>query len=162
MHLHQRGEVRCIAKVISEFSLGQGRAGSRLYGHDANIASLRKLMSQEWECDTRKVAATAGATHHDVGVGVSHLHLPLGFNTDDGLVHEHVVKHAAQRVFGVFALRCALNRLADGDPEASGAVRMFGQDGAARFSPIGWTSNTLMRRMPPSWLFGTAFAESSL
>src|SRR5437762_12601356 len=51
---------------------------------------------------------------------------------DDGLVHEDVVEHAAERVLRVVARRRVLDRLADRDPEAAGRVRIRLEDFLAR------------------------------
>ena len=45
-------------------------------------------------------------------------------------MHQHVVEHAAERVVGRRVLRRDLDRLADGDAERSGRVRVLSEDGA--------------------------------
>ena len=50
---------------------------------------------------------------------------------DHRLVHQHVVEHAAEGVVGRRVLRRHLDRLADRDAEAAGAVRVLGEDRAA-------------------------------
>ena len=68
--------------------------------------------------------------NYDIRISFRHLHLYLGFLTDNGLVHQHMVEHAAQSVLRIFTLGRVLDRFADGDAEAAGAVRSFGQDRA--------------------------------
>jgi hypothetical protein len=58
---------------------------------------------------------------------------------DDGLVHQHVVQHAAKGVPGVWIAAGHFYCLADGDPEAARRVRVFSQHGAASIGEIRWT-----------------------
>jgi hypothetical protein len=54
-----------------------------------------------------------------------------------------MVEHAAQGVAGVVALHRQLHRLADGDAEAAGAVRVLGEDGAAGLGAVAWAGDAL-------------------
>ena len=60
------------------------------------------------------------------------LELLLGLEADDGLVQQHVVEHAAERVLRVVAGGGVLHGLADGDAERAGRVRIPLQDFLAR------------------------------
>ena len=75
-----------------------------------------------------EVAAAAGAADDDVGIIVGHLELRERFLADHRLVQQHVVEHAAERIFGVGVLRGDLDRLADRDAEAARRIRMLGED----------------------------------
>ena len=50
-----------------------------------------------------EVGAAADAADDDIRVESGHLHLLHGFQSDDGLVQQDMVQHAAQRVVGVRA-----------------------------------------------------------
>ena len=64
------------------------------------------------------------------GIVAGDLELFLHFQADDRLVKHHVVQHAAQGILG--ARRDGrLDGLADGDPEASGAMGILLEDLAA-------------------------------
>ena len=62
------------------------------------------------------------------GLVVRLLELLLGLEADHRLVHQHVVEHAAQRVLRVVARGRVLDRLADGDAEPAGRVRILLED----------------------------------
>ena len=75
-----------------------------------------------------EVAAAAHAADDHVGKVPGQLQLLLRLQADDRLVQHDVVQHAAERVLGVVAGDGRLDRLADGDAQAAGAIR----DPAAR------------------------------
>ena len=75
-----------------------------------------------------------------------HFHLPDRFLPDHRLVQANVVQHAAQRILGVRMRHRILNRFADGDAQAAGAMRVFGQ----QFAPeLGLIAGTGMNRRAP-------------
>jgi len=54
--------------------------------------------------------------------------LLLCFQADHGLMEEHMVKHAAQGIVRVGISGGIFHRFRDGDPEASLAMRVLGQN----------------------------------
>jgi hypothetical protein len=95
------------------------------------LLAAAQLLADEGEGDAGEVAAAAGAADDDVGVVAGHFQLQHGFLADDGLVHQHVVEHRAQRVLGVVVGGGHFHRFADGDAQRAGVVGVLGQDGAA-------------------------------
>ena len=131
VHLHERGHVRGVPEVVGVLPPGKRRARRRLHRDHPKVAAAAQLRPDERERDTREVAAAAGAADDDVGVVVGELELRERLAPDHALVHQHVVQHAPERVLGVLAGGGVLHRLADGDAEAAGAVRMLRQHPAS-------------------------------
>src|SRR5262249_61447682 len=93
---------------------------------------LRQLLAGERERQPGEVGAAAGAADDDVRLVVRLLELLPGLEPDDGLMHEDVVEHAAERVFRVIARRRILDRLADRDAERARRVGILLEDLLAR------------------------------
>ena len=127
VHLHQRRELRGVAEVVRIPPAGEGGARGRLHRHHPQVAPAAQLLPDERKRDAGEVAAAAGAADDHVGVVVRQLELRQRLAPDHALVHQHVVEHAAERVLRVVAGGRILHRLADGDAEAPGAVRMLGE-----------------------------------
>ena len=99
----------------------------RLAGDETDLAA-RQLVAQEGKRQAGEIAAAAHASHHDVRIVLGQLHLLLRLQADDRLVQQHVVQHAAQRIADAFLRDGRLDRLADGDAQAAGAIGVFFQD----------------------------------
>ncbi len=97
-------------------------AGSTATTH---VLLASELCTDKWESQSGKVTSAAGTADHNVGVVVREFHLPHGFLSNHRLMKEHMVQHAAKRIFGVIALGRDFNGFADGDPETSGVVRIL-------------------------------------
>jgi hypothetical protein len=129
VHLDERREPDRIAEIVDVLPLGQARAGAGLDGHDAQLLLLAgELVRGEGEGEAREVRPAADAAHDDVGLGIRLLELLPGLEADHGLVHQHVVQHAAEGVLGVIPHRRVLDRLADRDAEAARRVRILLED----------------------------------
>ena len=126
VHLDQRREAHGVAEVVDVPALGEAGARGRLHRDDADLLVLAgELVGREGEGQACEVGAAARAADHDVGGVVGLLELLPGLEADHGLVHEHVVEHAAQRVLRVVAGGGIFHRLADGDAERAGRVRIL-------------------------------------
>ena len=125
-----------VAKVVGVLAARQARAGGGLHRHDARLGATAQAVADEGEGQASKVAAAAGAADQHGGPGGGHVHLLHRLQADEGLVQQHVVEHAAQRVLGVVALRGNFDRLADGDAQAARVVGVLGQHAAAVFGFI--------------------------
>ena len=120
-----------VAEIVGVPALGQGRAVGRFDCDYVQVLPAAQFLAQERKRDAGKVAATAGAADDDIGVIIGHFQLLHGFLADYRLVQQHVVEHAAQGIAAVVALYRPFHRLADGDAQAAGAVRVLGQHCAA-------------------------------
>ena len=78
-----------------------------------------------------KFEPPASATDHDVGISVGLLHLLDRLEADDGLVHEHVVEHAAERIFSVGILGRNFHRLGNRDAETAWRIWVLFEDCSA-------------------------------
>ncbi len=94
-HLDQRRELGRVAVVVRELALRQGGTGGRLDGDDAR-ALAGEAVEHIGQRQAAEIAAAAKAGDHHVRFLARHLHLQLGFLTNHGLVHQHVIEHAAQ------------------------------------------------------------------
>ena len=113
-------------------------------GHAAGSTAMtrsslpsRRRLADERERQPGEVRPSAGAADHDVGVVVRELELGLGFLTDHGLVHQHVIQDGAQGVLRVLAWSGGLDRLGDGNAEASRRVGVLGEDRASGVRLLG-------------------------
>ena len=104
VHLDQRRQMAGVAEVVSEAALGEAGAGGGLHGHDARVALALELAAKEGHDKAGKVRSAAGAADDDVGLVAGQRHLLDGFLADDGLVEQHVIQHAAERVLGLGSL----------------------------------------------------------
>src|SRR5204862_422830 len=133
VHLDERREADRVTEVVDVLALREARTGARLDGDDAELLPLAgELIGKKRKGEAREVRAAADAAHEDVRLRVRLLELLSHLEADDGLVHEDVVEHAAERVLRVVARRRVLDRLADRDPEAAGRVRIRLEDFLAR------------------------------
>src|SRR6266480_2359960 len=106
VHLDERREADRVAEVVDVLALREARTGARLDGDDAELLALAgELVGEEREGEAREVRAAADAADEDVGLRVRLLELLAHLEADDGLVHEDVVEHAAERVLRVVARR---------------------------------------------------------
>ena len=132
VHHQERRGLRRIAKIVAQLTLGQRRTGRGFHGDNSVFIPVLDFSLQKWECQPRKIAATPCAAKDEIGILARHFHLPDGFLADDGLMQANVVEHAAQGILGVRMGHSVLDRFADGDPKASGTMRVFGKQLAAK------------------------------
>jgi hypothetical protein len=115
-------------------------------GSTATMRRLRpaaQLLADEGEGDAGEVAAAAGAADDHVGVVAGHFQLQHGLLADDGLVHQHVVQHRAQRVLGVVVLAATSTASLMAMPSEPGWLGSLRQDGAAA---VGLVDGLAMQR----------------
>ena len=105
MHLHQRRQVPGISEIVGELAFGQAGAGGRFHRHNACPALALDLAAHIGHHQSRKVRSPAGAAHNHIGLVSGQRHLLQGFLADHRLVQQHMIQHAAQRVFGVRVFR---------------------------------------------------------
>ena len=101
VHLHQRGQVAGIAEVIGKAALGQAGASGRFDGNHARAALALELAADVRHHEAGKIRSAAGAADDHVRIVAGQRHLLNRFLADHGLVQQHVIQHAAQRVLGV-------------------------------------------------------------
>src|SRR5215207_7064456 len=131
VHLHHRGRACGVSEVVRVAALRKRRARGRLDGHDARALTIFQVLADEREGDAAEVRAAPDAAHDHIRVLAGQLHLLERFLPDDGLVQQHVIQDAPQRVLGVVVLDRVLDRLAYGYTERSRRVRMLLEDVAA-------------------------------
>ena len=125
VHLEQGRRLRDVAEVVGEHALGERRAGRRLDADEARLGLAGQRLAHERERDAGEARAAADAADHDVGVGVGRADLLDGLLADHRLVQQHVVEHAAQRVFGARVTDDVFDGLGDGQarlPSGSGLL----------------------------------------
>ena len=128
MHLDQRGQMPGVAEIERVFAARQRRARRRLDRDCADAFLVAQRLADEREGDAGEVRAAAGAADDDVGIGVGLLHLLDRLEADDRLMHQHVIEHAAERIFGVGVLGRDFHRLRNRNAEAARRIRMRLQD----------------------------------
>jgi hypothetical protein len=108
---------------------------------DVHLATAAELRAEEREHDPGEIRPATGAPDDHVRVIVGHFHLRHRLLPDHGLVQQHVIEHAAERVFRVVALGRDLDRFRDGDAEAAGMVGSLREHRAARLRLVGRRSD---------------------
>src|SRR5215207_9791421 len=136
IHLHHRGGAGGIAEVVSVAALRKRGARGRLDGHDARALPILQVLADEREGHAAEVRAAPDAADDHIGVLAGQLHLLERFLPDHGLVQQHVVQDAPERVLGVVVSHSVLDSLAYGDPERARRVRVLLQDVAASLREV--------------------------
>ena len=113
------------------------------------FALVAQLLADKGKRDAGEVGAAAGATDHDVGIGVGLFHLLDRLEADDRLVHEHVIEDAAESVFRVGVLGRDFDGFRDRDAEASRRIRMRLKNGAPRIRFVARARHAVSRRRSP-------------
>ena len=110
VHRYERGQLARVTEVVCEQSARERRAGRRLAGKNVDVPA-GDLLAQEGEGEPGEVRAPADAPDDDVGKGACKVHLRERLLTDHGLVQEHVVEDASERVGSVVSSSCVLDSL---------------------------------------------------
>ena len=110
MHRHERRQLARVAEVVRKVPARKRRAGGRLARQDVDLAA-GDLLPQEREGEAGEVRAATDAADDHVGEGTCELHLRQRLLTDHGLVQEHVIEDAPERIGRVVASGCVLDRL---------------------------------------------------
>ena len=161
VHLDQRRQLASCRRSRSGTGRGSSTGRSAARRPRSGSPCPSSLCADEGERQAGEIAAAADAADHHVGEVADQLHLLLRLQADDGLVQHHVVQHAAERVLGVLAGDGRLDRLADGDAQAAGAVGIGGQDLPAGVGLLDGAGDDAARPRCASSSGGTASAGSS-
>ena len=137
VHFGNRAHVTHVAVIIRVNALRKRRARGAFRSDYAGVGFALQFVSDKREGYARKVAAAAGAGDDDVGIHVYFFKLFLRFETDNGLVHRHMVEHAAEGVVGVASARGVFHRLADGYAQIAVAVGVFSEIIPAELRQVG-------------------------
>ncbi len=87
------------------------------------------LSSTNGKGEAREVAPSACASRDHVDFLLPEsLQLFLGLEPDDGLMHQHMVQNASERIPRILAGHGIFNSFADGNPKAPRGVRIFFQN----------------------------------
>ena len=129
VHHHQRRRSRAVPEVVLPCSGREGRTRGRL-GRDRPqlLPTAVQLVLQEREGQAGEITSATMTRDDEVRVFTRNLHLLLCFLSDDRLVQEHVVEHAAERVLRVVAFRGVFDGFGDRDAEAARRVGRFRQN----------------------------------
>ena len=147
VHGEERSCGGCITEIIDKGSSGHGGAGGRLCRNDGDIGAV-DFVQDKGEGKTSKVTSPTYACCHDIDFLLSKfLQLFLGLETDDRLMHQHMVQDASQGVPGVLGGDSIFNGFADGNPEASWRIRVFAPKSFFLHSCLcsGWEHSLLPR-----------------
>ena len=79
----------------------------------SDVLAFGEVHAKEREAEPREVRAAAKGSDHDVGKLARLLHLLDRLLPDDGLVREHMIEHAAERVVRLGIGGCTLHGLGD-------------------------------------------------
>ena len=88
-------------------------------------ALATKLDAHEGRDETAQVGTTSGTSDDDVGLDAILVERPLGFQSDDGLVKQHLVEHGAQHIAVALLAEGTLHGFRDGATQAALRVRVL-------------------------------------
>ena len=131
VHLRERADHTGVAEVIREGTASEARAGRGLDSDDTVVVFAAEFLAHERSDQTAEVGAAAGAADDDVGLDAVLIERGLGLETDDGLVQEHLIQHAAQHIAVAGILDGDFDSLADRAAEGTGGAGELLEDLAA-------------------------------
>jgi hypothetical protein len=137
MHFDERREANRVAKIVFIAPrVIEGHAAA-LDCHDAQFFALAAdFIGQERKCQSCEIAAAADASDQHIRFDSDSVKLRLRFLSDNRLVQQNRVEHAAERVTGVVVVDGVLDRFADGDAERTERVGVLRQNFCARLGFI--------------------------
>ena len=65
--------------------------------------------------------------NYNIRIVTCHFHLFQSFETDNCLMHQHMVKYTSQGIFNIIISCCNFNCFRDGNPKTSCRIRVLGQ-----------------------------------
>ena len=131
VHLGQRANLTGIAEVVGVLTASEARAACRFHSENIVVGFATELFADERAHETTEVRTTASATDDEVGLHAELVESGLRFETDDGLVEEHLVQHGTENVAVTRLLHGGVHGFGDGAAEATRGAREFGVDLAA-------------------------------
>ena len=131
VHLGQRADLAGVAEVVGEPAAREARAGSGLDGDEPIVALAAQFLTHEWGDEATEVAAAAGAADDDVRHDAVFVERRFRLQTDDRLVQQHLIEHAAEHVAVAGSRGGDLDGLADRAAERAGRAGVLGEDAPA-------------------------------
>ena len=137
VHLGERADLAGIAEVVGVLTASEARAACRFHSENIVVGFATELFTDEWAHETTEVRTTAGATDDEVGLHAELVECSLGFETDHGLVQQHLVQHGTENVAVTRLLHGGFHGFRNGAAEATRGAREFGVDLLADFGGHG-------------------------
>ena len=128
VHRNQRRVASLVAKVVLEFATSEFWARCRFGGNEARVALTAQVVAHKWERNARKIAATAKAPNHHIGIFASHFHLLLRLQANHGLVESHMVEHRSKHILAVGRGARQFHSLRNGGAERTLIVGIVGNN----------------------------------
>ena len=125
VHLGQRADLTGVAEVVGEPAAREARAGGGLDGDEPIVALAAQFLTHEWGDEATEVAAAAGAADNNIRHNAVFVKGRFRLQTDDRLVQQHLIEHAAEHVAVAGGRGGDLDGLADRAAERSGRVRVL-------------------------------------
>jgi hypothetical protein len=110
VHGYQRRQLLRVAEVVGVRAARQGRAGVRFAREHLDLPPA-DVLADEREGEAGEVRTAADAPDDCVRKRTRDFHLGERLLADHGLVHEHMVEDAPERIRGVVAAGRVLDRL---------------------------------------------------
>ena len=128
VHLGERADLAGIAEVVGVLTASEARAACRFHSENIVVGFATELFADERAHEATEVRTTAGATDDEVGFHAELVEGGLRFETDDGLVEEHLIQHGTENVAVTRLLYSGFHSFGDGAAEATRGAREFGVD----------------------------------
>ena len=131
VHLGQRADLTGVAEVVGEPAAREARAGGGLDGDEPIVALAAQFLTHEWGDEATEVAAAAGAADNNIRHNAVFVKGRFRLQTDDRLVQQHLIEHAAEHVAVAGGRGGDLDGLADRAAERAGRAGVLGEDAPA-------------------------------
>ena len=128
IHLCQRGYHACIAEVIRKFPSCQARTGCRLNCDNLIILLATQLFAHEGRNQTAQIGAAACTADDDIRLDAVFIECCLCFHTDDGLMQQNLIQHAAQNITIALLADCRFYGFGNGTAKAARCAGMLRQN----------------------------------
>ena len=136
VHLSQRANHACVAVVVGKLAACETGARGWFCTYYLIVGFASEHFAEEGCCKATEVAATTGAGDEDVGLDVVLLECLLCFESDDCLVEQYLVEHAAQFVAIAFVVDCCFYGFGYGASQRACCAGVFGQNLASNLCRV--------------------------
>ena len=137
VHFLQGGNHARIAEIVSEFPPCEAGAAGRFHCDKAVILFPAQLFSHEGGNQSAQIGTAARAADDDIRHNAVFIQRGFRFQTDNGLMQQHLVKHAAQHITVTLRMGGYFHRFGNGAAQAARGAGMFRQNLPADFRGIG-------------------------
>ena len=136
VHFRQGAYPTGVAEIVAEPASGQTGAGGGLHGDDLIPGLAPEHFPHKGGDESPQIGPASGAADDYVRMHAVFIQGQLCLQTNDALVQQHLVEHAAQHIAVVLSAGGVFHCLADGAAQRAGGLRKPAQDIPAHLGGI--------------------------